>query len=46
VRLHTGPGADGPGALYWGSHTPIWNNSGDAAFLRDPQGRLVDSYRY
>jgi len=46
VRLHTGAGQDGPGTLYWGSRAPIWNNYGDAAFLYDPQGRLVDSYRY
>lgn len=32
--------------LYWNSDWPIWNNEGDTAFLRDPEGRLVDSFEY
>jgi micrococcal nuclease len=29
--------------LFWRSHHPIWNNKGDEAFLRDPQGELIDT---
>ncbi|MBW2038041.1 MAG: thermonuclease family protein [Deltaproteobacteria bacterium] len=32
--------------LYWGSSYPIWNNKGDIASLRDPQGRLTDTFVY
>jgi endonuclease YncB( thermonuclease family) len=31
----------GPGPFGFGSDTPIWNNSGDTAFLVDPGGRFV-----
>jgi micrococcal nuclease len=32
--------------FYWGSSYPIWNNKGDEAFLRDPQGQLIDTVVY
>ena len=32
--------------VYWGSSYPIWNNKGDEASLRDPQGRLIDTFVY
>lgn len=32
--------------LYWNSDWPIWNNEGDTAFLRGPEGRLVDAFEY
>jgi micrococcal nuclease len=32
--------------LYWGSRYPIWNNDGDTAFLRDPQGKLINTVDY
>jgi len=46
--LLTGAGRDiAAGAdqlsYYWGSRYPIWNNKGDEASLRDPQGRLIDT---
>jgi micrococcal nuclease len=31
----------GPGPFGFGSATPIWNNSGDTAFVVDPGGRFV-----
>jgi micrococcal nuclease len=46
-RLYSGQGQDNPDELYWGlSGESIWNNDGDAAFLRDGEGALVDSYSY
>ncbi len=32
--------------LSFGSNTPIWNNTGDTAYLRDNNGNLIDSYTY
>lgn len=47
LRLYSGRGLDSDGDLYWGlSGDSVWNNNGDTAFLRDPQGRLVDTLRY
>jgi micrococcal nuclease len=49
--LLTGAGKDivtGANQLlfYWGSQYPIWNNKGDEASLRDPQGQLIDTVVY
>ncbi|MEW6296731.1 MAG: lamin tail domain-containing protein [Thermodesulfobacteriota bacterium] len=45
--LLSGSGQDttrrGQRLFYWGSARPIWNNSGDTAYLFDPQGNLIDS---
>lgn len=46
VRLFTGAGQDDDTQLFWNSTRPVWNNSGDEAFLRDPEGDLVDFYSY
>lgn len=46
VRIYSGQGTMQKGALYWGSRDPIWNNSGDVAYLRTPQGELVDIFVY
>jgi micrococcal nuclease len=32
--------------FYWNSAYPIWNNKGDRATLRDPQGAVVDGVIY
>jgi micrococcal nuclease len=32
--------------FYWGSSYPIWNNKGDKASLRDPQGQVIDTVVY
>jgi micrococcal nuclease len=46
-RLHSGQGEDSGLALYWGLvGTSVWNNDTDAAFLRDRNGALVDSFAY
>jgi endonuclease YncB( thermonuclease family) len=47
LRLRSGQGTDGGGNLFWGlAGDSVWSNDGDTAYLRDPQGRLVDSYGY
>lgn len=47
IRIHSGQGRDSAEALYWGlSGDAIWSNQGDTAYLRDTEGRLVDSYGY
>jgi micrococcal nuclease len=46
-RLYSGQGQNSANALYWGqSNESVWNNNGDAAYLRDQQGALVDSFAY
>ena len=47
LELRSGQGRDGGGTLYWGlSEDAVWNNSGDSAYLRDTQGKLVDYFQY
>ena len=50
LLLLTGTGADVLTGdqlfFYWNSTYPIWNNKGDKATLRDPQGAVVDSFIY
>ena len=46
VTVYTGSGEDTQTRIYWGSSKPIWNNDGDALFLRDSQGYLVGFKRY
>lgn len=38
LRLWTGRGTDDARNLYWGRRQAVWNNSGDTAILRDPEG--------
>ncbi len=35
-----------PDRLNWCNDRPVWNNGGDTAFLVDPEGRIVDVFRY
>lgn len=49
LTLRTGIGTDlkagsGPIVLHWNSPGPIWNNTGDTAFLFGPDGRLIDRF--
>ena len=46
VTLRTGLGVPSERELFWASRTPIWNNKGDAVFIRDRQGHLVLSHAY
>jgi Lamin Tail Domain len=46
--VYTGPGkselsAQGDWLLFAGRNAKVWNNSGDVAYLRRPNGELVDS---
>jgi micrococcal nuclease len=43
VKIHTGTGKNTSETLYWGSDEPIWNNSGDTAFLYDQAIQLISS---
>ena len=46
-QLFTGQGNDTNSELYWGLvGESVWNNDSDAAFLRDAEGALVDTYAY
>lgn len=46
-RLFSGQGQDSQTELYWGLFgESIWNNDSDAAFLRDAEGALVDTFAY
>ena len=47
VRLFSGNGSNTSTRLYWnlGSDS-VWNNDGDTAYLRAPDGSLVDLYTY
>jgi micrococcal nuclease len=46
-RLYSGQGQDSSNDLYWGLvNESIWNNNGDAAYLRDAQGALIDTFAY
>jgi len=47
VRLRSGHGRDTEKELHWGFvGQSVWNNGGDTAYLRDPQGNLVGMYAY
>jgi micrococcal nuclease len=46
-RLYSGQGQNSATALFWGMEgDSIWNNDSDSAYLRDPQGGLVDVFMY
>ena len=46
VRIHTGCGPDDDETLHWCNGSAVWNNTGDTAFLLDPNGNIVSFYRY
>jgi phosphatidylserine/phosphatidylglycerophosphate/cardiolipin synthase-like enzyme len=46
VRVWTNSGTNDAANLYWGRTQAVWNNTGDTAFLRDTQGRLISQYVY
>ena len=43
VTLHTGKGTNTATHRYWGLGWYVWNNTGDAAYVRDSAGKAVDS---
>ena len=46
VRVFSGCGDDDATSLYWCDGDPVWNNSGDTAFLVDQHGRFADTLGY
>ncbi|MFC1714528.1 lamin tail domain-containing protein [Candidatus Poribacteria bacterium] len=46
VTIFTGFGTDSLESLYWMAKTPIWNNRGDTAYLKDADGKLIHMYSY
>jgi len=43
VVLYTGKGTNSSTKRYWGLSYYVWNNSGDAAYLRNSSGTSIDS---
>lgn len=41
VKVFTGKGTNGPSKLYMGLGSPVWNNKGDTATLKDAGGHIV-----
>jgi len=46
VKIRSGCGSDSGAELFWCGKKAIWNNNGDALYLRDSQGLLVLSESY
>ncbi|WP_433259425.1 lamin tail domain-containing protein (plasmid) [Streptosporangium sp. CA-135522] len=46
LTLRTGQGRDSATTLYWGRRQYVWNNDTDAASLRRPDARLIDTCAY
>ncbi|GAM10183.1 phage tail sheath protein [Geobacter sp. OR-1] len=46
VKVWTKPGEDTLNDLYWGHRAPLWNNTGDIAYLYDARERLTSCYAY
>jgi hypothetical protein len=44
VKVHTGSGEDTDEDLFSNRSTPIWNNDGDTATLKDASGKAVAKY--
>ncbi|MFH1420499.1 MAG: lamin tail domain-containing protein [Candidatus Aenigmatarchaeota archaeon] len=42
VRVHTGLGTNNATDVFWQRSSAVWNNDGDAAFLLDGSGALID----
>ncbi|REE97443.1 lamin tail domain-containing protein [Thermomonospora umbrina] len=43
VTVRTGKGSNTSKTRYWGRSWYVWNNTGDTAYLRFPNGSLADS---
>ncbi|MFE9654136.1 lamin tail domain-containing protein [Micromonospora sp. NPDC006431] len=43
VVIHTGKGTNTSSNRYWGLSGYVWNNTGDAAYLRNSAGTAIDS---
>ena len=45
VHVHTTTGTNNAVDLYWGQPSALWSGSGIIAYLRDPSGKLMATYR-
>ncbi len=43
VTVHTSPGTNTATDLYWGLGSSVWNNTGDTATLKRPNGGVISS---
>lgn len=46
LTLYTGSGTNSTGKRYWNHGTPVWNDSGDTAVLRNAAGTTIDTCTY
>ena len=46
VTLHTGSGTDTVTDVYWGRSSPVWNNGGENATVRNPDGQVGTTRLY
>jgi hypothetical protein len=44
--LYTGTGSNTSTRRYWGAGSPVWNNDGDRAVLKNGTGTIVDTCVY
>ena len=45
AHVHTTSGSDSAVDLFWGQASAMWGGSGTIAYLRDPGGKLMATYR-
>jgi LysM repeat protein len=45
VKVHTATGANTATDLYWRQLIALWGGTGTVAYLRDPDGKLIATYR-
>lgn len=43
MTVHTGKGRNTTTHRYWGRRAYVWNNTGDTAYLRYPNGKTADT---
>jgi hypothetical protein len=46
VTVWTGVGTDDATNVFWGRHQAVWNNTGDTATLRRPDGSIAGEFAY
>ncbi|MFC7723469.1 lamin tail domain-containing protein, partial [Nonomuraea recticatena] len=46
ITVRSGQGRDGTSAVYWGRRAYVWNNDKDVAYVRNADGKLIDSCSY
>jgi hypothetical protein len=46
LTLYTGTGSNTATKRYWGAGSPVWNNDGDKAVLKNALGTIVDTCQY